>query len=73
MRRMLRAGVIFSLLALVYCLLALAQAVWLSATPNFPEERTRLNLQVWGGGTLLFLFLEAAFAAVLCKTRQRNR
>jgi len=48
-------------LALLFCLLGVVQAIWLSATPEFPLERTHRNLLIWGSGTLLSFLLLCLF------------
>jgi uncharacterized BrkB/YihY/UPF0761 family membrane protein len=60
-RRVGCLGLCFSVLALLYCLLGVAQAIWLSATPKFPAERAERNLFIWGSGTLLSFLLLCFF------------
>jgi hypothetical protein len=60
-RRVGCLGFCFSVMAVLYCLLGFVQAIWLSATPNFPPERTNRNLLIWGTGTLISLVMLCAF------------
>ena len=66
------AGLCVSVLALLFCLLGVIQAAWLSATPHFPMERTRRNLLVWGSGTLLSFVMLCVFAFILYRARGKR-
>lgn len=63
-------GEVVTILGLLYCLLGVIQAAWLSATPNYPLERARFNFYVWGGGSLLFLLLAIVLGILLYRTRK---
>ncbi len=68
-RRSSGAGIILFVIVGLYCFMGLIQAVWLSATPNFPQDRTNRNLFIWGTGTIISL---AGF--VVCSFKYfRNR
>lgn len=47
--------IIIAVLINSFCFLGLIQAAWLSATPNFPQERTNRNMLIWGTGFILSL------------------
>lgn len=63
-------GEVVTILGLLYCLLGVIQAAWLSATPNYPLERARFNCYAWGGGSLLFLLLAIVLGILLYRTRK---
>jgi len=57
-------GSILCLLAALFSFLGYVQAVWLSATPNYPADRAIYNVRVWGISTLV-LFVAGVFCAML--------
>ena len=67
------AGLIFSTLALLFCFMGLVQAAWLSATPNFPLERTQRNLRIWGVGTVLSFVMLCAFIFIYYRAKRKYR
>ncbi len=46
-----------TLLASFYCFLGVIQAASLSGAPNYPLDRARFNVRVWGLGAVVFLAL----------------
>ena len=70
-RRILWLVELIAVLALLYSLVGLLQAAWLSATPHFPPERTRINLAIWGSGTLISLALVGLVTVLLVRARTR--
>ena len=66
-----RAGVGFSLAAIPFCLLGAAQAVWLSATPDFPPDRATRNVLIWGLGVVASVVALIVSVLVLRKNSGR--
>jgi hypothetical protein len=61
------AGVGFSIPAFFFCLLGAIQGIWLSATPNFPQDRAVRNVLVWGLGAALSVIALIVSVIVLRK------
>ena len=66
------AGLVVSVLAMLFCFMGVVQAIWLSATPNYPLERARFNVWLWGAGTLLSFAMLCVFAFILYRTRGKR-
>ena len=66
----LKVALTICILATLYCFVGALQAVWLSATPNFPRMRTIRDLEIWGSGTLLSLIFVGWCGVSLWKRRQ---
>ena len=60
-------GIVFFVIAGLYCFLGVILGVWLSATPHFPIERARLDVSIWGSGTLVCLIGIGASAFFLLR------
>ena len=71
-RRLGCIGLGVSLLALLYCLMGIVMAGWLSATPNFPQERTKRNLILWETLTVVSLILVCVFIFILYKAGKKR-
>ncbi len=67
------------LLLFFFCFLALfgilgvMQAVWLSATPNFPKERAVFDVEVWMSVTLLSITAVGIFSVALYRGTKGKR
>jgi hypothetical protein len=64
-------GLILCLLASLFCFLGYAQAIWLSATPNYPADRASYNVRTWGFSALAFFGAAVFFVVVLYKSARR--
>jgi uncharacterized membrane protein len=65
-------GLCVFVLALLFCLMGLVQAAWLSATPGFPAERTQRNVLIWGSGSLFSLVMLCVFAVIYYRARGKR-
>jgi hypothetical protein len=71
-RRLGCIGLCASSLALLYCLMGILMAGWLSATPNFPRERTERNLLLWGTLTVVSLVLVCVFIFIFYRSGKKR-
>jgi hypothetical protein len=62
-------GLVLSLGAGLYCLLALAMVASLSGAPNYSLERARFNELIWGSGLLVSAFATGLFLCLLLRKK----
>lgn len=72
-KAILWVGLVFSVMAVLFCVLWAIQSVWLSATPNYPAERVQFNVNVSGSLAILFLVISVFIGFFLYKDRKGNK
>jgi hypothetical protein len=72
-RTQLLVGLIFSFLGALFCFLGYAQAIWLSATPNYPVARAIYNVRFWGISTLVLLAVALFLGVELYRSSKKIR
>ena len=72
-RIQLLVGLIISLLGTLFCFLGYVQAIWLSATPNYPAARSIYNVKVWGISTSVLLTVALFFGVGLYRSSKKLR
>ncbi|SRR6266436_7403581 len=68
----LLVGLILSFLGAFFCLLGYAQAIWLSATPNYPVARSSYIVRFWGISTLVLLAVALFFGVQTVSVFEEN-
>ena len=72
-KAILWVGLVFSVMAVLYCVLWAIQSAWLSATPNYPLERAQFNFNVSGSLAILFLVISVVIGYMLYKDRKTDK
>ena len=72
-KAILWVGLVFSVMAVLYCIIWAVQSAWMSAMPNYPLERAQFNFNVSGSLAVLFLVLSGAIGFTLYKDRKGNQ
>ena len=67
----LKVRLLLCIAATLYCFVGVLQAIWLSATPNFPRPRAMRDLEIWGAATLVSLTLLVWCAVLAGKHSKR--
>jgi len=57
---------------LLYCLVGYLQAIWLSATPRYPQDVATRNSILWGVGTVVFFVLTVVLGIRLFLSYRRK-
>lgn len=66
-------GLIVCFLAALFCFLGYAQAVWLSATPNYDADRASYNVKMWGISSLVLFGAGVLFCTLLYKSSKTGK
>jgi hypothetical protein len=69
----LKFGLVFFTVTALYSFVGVLQAIWLSATPNFPQARAMRDFEIWAAATLVSLALWICCALMLWKRSRRAR
>lgn len=70
---LLWVGLSVSVIATLYCFLAVLMAGSFGATPGYPKALLEYNVSVWTVGTLVFVALTFFLAFLLVKTYRSRR
>jgi hypothetical protein len=61
------AGLLLSILGLLYSLMGIAMAYWVAALPNQSAEHVRLNFVVWCSATSVCAVLVGVFGCAIAR------